>query len=126
MSKIDFTSNLVVFKNDSGFITTSIDGKNREGKYVRKYVDVRFAPSAGWSEDDITDIMDGDIIHCKGFVSLSIGKDGSTYVALVITEGDYAGNVFEEKEQREKEQREKMDAAQKKVTKQRQPKKATK
>lgn len=121
MSKIDFTSNLVVFKNDSGFITTSIDGKNREGEYVRKYVDVRFAPSSGWKEEDIKEIVNGDIIHCKGFVSLSIGKDGSTYVALVITEGDFAGNVFEEKEQREK-----TEAAQKKATKQRQPKKATK
>ena len=121
MSRIEFKSNLVVFKNDNGFITTSIDGKNKDGKYVRKYVDVRFAPSAGWSEDDITDIMSGDIIRCNGFVSLSIGKDGSTYVALVITEGDFAGNVFEEKEQREK-----TEAAQKKATKQRQPKKATK
>lgn len=102
MSKIDFTSNLVVFKNDSGFITTSIDGKNREGEYVRKYVDVRFAPSSGWKEEDIKEIVNGDIIHCKGFVSLSIGKDGTTYVALVITEGDFTGNVFEEKEQQER------------------------
>lgn len=118
MSKIDFTSNLVVFKNDSGFITTSIDGKNREGEYVRKYVDVRFAPSSGWMEEDIKEIINGDIIHCTGFVSLSIGKDGSTYVALVITEGYFMGNVFEEKEVREKEA--------KKEEKKRQPKKRAK
>lgn len=105
MSKIDFTSNLVVFKNDSGFITTSIDGKNREGEYVRKYVDVRFAPSSGWKEEDIKEIVNGDIIHCKGFVSLSIGKDGSTYVALVITEGDFWGNVFEVKEAKKEEKK---------------------
>ena len=118
MSKIDFTSNLVVFRNDSGFITTSIDGKNREGEYVRKYVDVRFAPSSGWKEEDIKEIVNGDIIHCKGFVGLSIGKDGSTYVALVITEGDFTGNVFEKKEAREKEA--------KKEEKKSQPKKRTK
>lgn len=121
MSKIDFASNLVVFKNDSGFITTSIDGKNREGEYVRKYVDVRFAPSSGWKEEDIKEIVNGDIIHSKGFVSLSIGKDGSTYVALVITKGDFGGNVFEEKEQKEKEQQKK----DKKKT-QSQPKKSAK
>ena len=121
MSKIDFKSNLVVFRNDSGFLTTSIDGKNRDGEYVRKYVDVRFTSSSGWRESDIEALENGDIIRCEGFVSLSIGKDGSTYVALAITKGDFGGNVFEEKEQKEKEQQKK----DKKKT-QSQPKKSAK
>ena len=101
MSKIDFTSKLVLFKNDQGFLTTSIDGKNKEDEYVRKYVDVRFTKGSGWEKEDIREIVNGDIIDCEGFVSLSIGKDGESYVALIITKGDYIGNVFEEKEKKE-------------------------
>lgn len=126
MSKIDFTSNLVVFVNENGFLTTSIDGKNRKGEYVRKYVDVRFAASSGWREDDIADIMSGDIIKCKGFVSLTIGKDESTYVALIILEGEIIGNVFEEKYEREKQAEKEKAENDKRETKKRQPKRPAK
>ncbi len=95
MSKIQFFSNLTVFKNNEGYYSASVENKTEKGEWYKKYLDVRFI-------DKNVDLENGDIIKCMGFFSLSMNKKTEEkYFALVVEKFEYVGNVFEAKENKE-------------------------
>ena len=94
MSKIQFFSNLTVFKNNEGYYSASVENKTEKGEWYKKYLDVRFI-------DKNVDLENGDIIKCMGFFSLSMNKKTEEkYFALVVEKFEYVGNVFEAKEKK--------------------------
>ena len=83
MSKIQFFSNLTVFKNNEGYYSASVENKTEKGEWYKKYLDVRFI-------DKNVDLENGDIIKCMGFFSLSMNKKTEEkYFALVVEKFEY-------------------------------------